>query len=327
MKQKLLNLLSSSASTNARTKAHMQAVAMIKMYAEADAFTKVRKAIEKQIATLKAEKADDVDHRDYCVAEFAKNKNLFEAEEDKNEGLVSQRNELAETLKKATEDVKEYKDEIAQMQLSSNRAADDRARENAEFQAELQDQLITETILRKALARLTQKYALLQAQADDDDAELALAQQPAHMNLSGNAPARFSDNGAVKLSGAGAKVTALIEEVIKKGEATMRGLKKAEKDSQVAYESFVQGNNKSIAEKQQAVIAKPEEIGMSGQDFANTKRKVEESDDTIAGHKKRKDILKGSCDFIMANFDIKQQALSHEMEALRQATSVLSGEK
>jgi len=37
--------------------------------------------------------------------------------------------------------------------------------------------------------------------------------------------------------------------------------------------------------------------------------------------------IKKSCDFVLKNFDIRQQARDEEVEALRQAKAILSGSK
>jgi len=81
MREKLLKALSSTA-IQSESKDLMIA------YAKLDSFTKVRKAIENQVTALKTQKKDEVDHRDFCVKEFGKNKLAKEENDDELANLL-----------------------------------------------------------------------------------------------------------------------------------------------------------------------------------------------------------------------------------------------
>merc|ERR1719421_2108095 len=104
-------------------------IAMIATYAKLDAFTKVKKAIADMIAELKVQQKDEVDHRDFCNAEFNKNQLETEAEQDNLDNLTAKIGDLTATIESLTTELKQLNDEIAEMTKQAHRASDDRAKE------------------------------------------------------------------------------------------------------------------------------------------------------------------------------------------------------
>merc|ERR1719460_515533 len=100
---------------------------------------------------------------------------------------------------------------------------------------------------------------------------------------------------------------------------------KAEQDAQSAYESFVKNTNDSIATAQKQIVnmsedkAKAEEsLTQAEQDLKATMSELEQLASYAAD-------LHKSCDFTLKNFDVRQEAMAQEIEALGQAKAVLSG--
>jgi len=316
-KEKLLALLERAAAKDPK-------VALIATYAKLDAFTKVKKAIADMIDELKVQQKDEVDHRDFCLTEFQKNKMETEATTDEHDNLVAKIGDLTATIDTLASEIKTLNDEIAEMTEQAKRATDDRGKENADFQVELKDQRLTQAILQKALERMAgqyyTKYQLLQAQ------------QPgaAHMELSGtktapgSGPAKFkemSDNAG------GMKVVNLLESVIADSKATEKDLLVSETDAQVAYEGFMKDTSKSIDIKQQAVVAKTSEKATAEGDKTAAMTAKAAAIKMLEEQADYKSQLHGSCDFLISNFDMRQEARAQEMEALRQADGILSGMK
>merc|ERR1719502_1444541 len=92
-----------------------------------DAFTKVKKAIDDMIAQLLQEKADEIKHKDFCVAELNSNQYTTEDKEREKADLEAKIDVLKHTIKALTA-------EIEEMQLQLKRAGEDREKENKEFQ-------------------------------------------------------------------------------------------------------------------------------------------------------------------------------------------------
>merc|ERR1712160_62862 len=97
--------------------------------------------------------------------------------------------------------------------------------------------------------------------------------------------------------------------------------------AQKAYEDFVKDSNASIQQKTKSQVNKVEEkakaeedLNQATQDKENALLELEQLSNYNAD-------LHKSCDFIMKNFEIRQTARDEEIEALKQAKSILSGAK
>merc|ERR1719158_561587 len=161
-------------------------------------------------------------------------------------------------------------------------------------------------ILTKALDRMKQVYALLQQR------------QPGapHIQTSGthtdpgNGPAKFKkyDKNA-----GGGRVVAMLEKVLADTRKTEDQAMASELDAQSAYENFMKDSNKSIKSAQKSIsdmtgarAQAKEDLTMAKTDFAQTMTQLEGLDTT-------KQDLHRSCDFVLKNFDARQQARSAEM--------------
>merc|ERR1719277_1284669 len=96
----------------------------------------------------------------------------------------------------------------------------------------------------------------------------------------------------------------MLEEVMADSRKTEDDAIAAEEDSQTAYENFMKG----------AKATANEDLTLSNSDLKATLRNLEGLHETLGD-------LKASCDFILKNFDARQQA----REALKEAKAILSG--
>merc|ERR1719253_60616 len=197
------------------------------------------------------------------------------------------------------------------------KASETREAENADFQSTVMDHQVMAAILDKALDRMKQVYAFLQ-------------QQPGapHIQTSGthtdpgNGPAKFKQYGQ---NAGGGRVVSMLEKIISDVKATVDESMRAEQDSTSAYENFMKDSNKSIKKTMQAIsdmsgakAGAKEDLEMAKRDFQMTMTDLENLDGTKAD-------LHKSCDFLLKNFDARQQARAAEMDALAEAKAVLSG--
>jgi len=98
-----------------------------------------------------------------------------------------------------------------------------------------------------------------------------------------------------------------------------------EEDAQSAYESFVQETNNSIAAKNRDIVAKQGAKATAEGDKAAEEEALAATVLELEQLANAKADLHKACDFTMKNFDIRQEARDQEVEALRQAKSILSG--
>jgi len=289
---------------------------LISMSAQLNAFTKVKEAIDQMVAQLQAEGKDEVAHRDWCIAQFNENEANTEEKNDEKTNLETTIENLRVQIENLTKDLDDLNSAIKEMKTEMTRAGDNRAKENADFQEAVQDQRVTQAILLKARNRMAQKYGFVQ--------------QPgaAHTELSGtktdpgSGPARFNK---YEVSQSGNKIIGLLDKVMNDSKAVENQAIIDERDSQIAYEGFMKDSNKNIAAKQKAVVNKTEEKAVASQSKTTAEDDLAQNAAALEGLRKYHGELKGSCDFVLKNFDGRQEARQQEVKALRQAKDILSG--
>jgi len=279
-----------------------------------DAFTKVKAAIDEMIEALLKEKKDEIKHKDFCTDALNTNEREQELKQRDIDELEAQIADLTSTIDELTKSIATLQSEIAEMQTQLKRAGEDREKENADFQTTVADQRATQALLQKALDVLKGVYAKKELM------QIRSRQEPA------GPPPPPGFKKYEKSSGAGG-VMGMIEQIIRDAKTLEAEAIQAETDSQKAYESFVKDSNKSIEEKNRDITNKTEEKAVADAD----KTAAEEAKETAMNEAQQlsneaADLHK-SCDFVLKNFDIRQEARDQEVEALRQAKAILSGAK
>merc|ERR1719272_1067320 len=125
----------------------------------------------------------------------------------------------------------------------------------------------------------------------------------------------------------GGGVIGMLKQIIGDAKKLEQEAIRSEDDAQKSYEDFVKDSNGSIEEKTKDIINKSEENAKAKDD----KIKAEEARDDVLLelemlNNEAGDLHK-ACDFVMKNFEIRQTARDDEVEALKQAKSILSGAK
>jgi ABC-type transporter Mla subunit MlaD len=278
-----------------------------------DAFTKVKKAIDDLVAALLKEKEEEIKVRDFCTAEFNENQLQTEKKEDEKKDLIAKIEDLEMLIKELADAIATLESEIEEMQVQLKRAGEDREKQNAEFQATVADQRETQKLLKAALKVLEGFYG------KSAEPEVALAQkQPAGPPP----PPGFEE---YKNSGANGDVMAMIMQIITDAKAMEAEAIRAEADAQQAYEDFVKETNLSIEAKQRDIVSKSEDKAKAETDLVETKEDKEGVMLELEDLSNYNAELHAKCDFTLKNFEIRQTARDEEVEALRQAKSILSG--
>jgi len=287
-------------------------ISALAIHARLDAFTKVKKAISDMIETLAKEQEDEVQHKDFCVDEINTNEKETQIKEQEKSTLESTIMNLGEQIAKLKSTIVELKATIADLQIQLKRAGEDRNKANSEFQVTVADQRATQKLLAGALNILKgfyDKAALVQTNSK---------QEPAGPPP----PPGFKTYGK---QGASGGVMAMIEQIIADAKAMETDAIKAEEEEQIAYETFTTETNASIdaATKESITCAETKAKKESEKTETEMSRDGVMSElEALAGE--NADLHK-SCDYTLKNFDLRQAARQSEMEALKQALSILSG--
>merc|ERR1719265_1085415 len=288
---------------HAAGKSHSPQLGLIMVSVRLDAFVKVKAAIDKMIAELKAQQADEVTKRDWCTDELNKNNLTMEAKYDLQASLQTKIADLEKAIETMTKDIETKTNEISDMQTQMKRASEDREAENSDYQQAVSDQRITQMILDKALQRMKQVYSMMQQKQPG----APHIQTSATDTDPGNGPARFKK---MEKNAGGSRVVAMIEGIIKDSKQLEAEGIAAEQDSQQAYENFMK-ESKAKAE---------EELEMA-------KVNLDQTNTELQGLHDESTDLHQSCDYLLKNFFVRQEARQAEIDALNEAKAILSGMK
>mmetsp|Transcript_103245 Transcript_103245/g.298672 ORF Transcript_103245/g.298672 Transcript_103245/m.298672 type:complete len:712 (+) Transcript_103245:73-2208(+) len=297
------------------------ALALLAASVQIDAFTKVKAEIDKMVAALTKQQSDEVAHRDWCIKETNENNRSTEAGYDKQESLETKMANLEQELKENAAKTEETKAAMAEMQKQMKRASEIREAENSDYQLTVGDHQMTQVILKKAIDRMKQVYALVQQDGDDQPGAPHIQTSGNHTDP-GNGPARFTE---YEQHAGGSRVVSMLEKVLADSQKMEDEAHASEQDSQSAYESFMKDSNKSIKQGgatlvslAQAKAAAEASLSMAKEDHKATMTELEGLNSALGD-------LRQSCNFLLKNFGARQEARQAEMDALREAKAILSG--
>lgn len=299
-------------------------LALIAASAQLDTFEKVKAEIDKLVAELGQQQKDEVVHRDWCIDELNENERSTAAADDKKEHLDTKKADLEKTVEQLSSDMEAAKAAIAEMQVQMKRASENREAGSADSQQTVTDQRLTQMILAKALDRMKQVYGFLQQQEDPAQPGAPHIQLSGNHTDPGNGPAAFK---AYEKHAGGSRVVSLIEGVIADSRKTEDETIAAEEDAQAAYESFMKDSNKSIKRYMESLANMSEAKAKTKASLSMTETDIKQTIEQLEGLSGMGGDLHKSCDFLLQNFDARQEARKAEIDALREAKAVLSGMK
>merc|ERR1719161_2318535 len=203
-----------------------------------------------------------------------------------------------------------------EMYIQMQRSNENREVENRQFQTTVADQRATQVILLKALDRLNVFYdqqALLQAKPKPSLIQSRGKQQPPP-------PPGLSEYKSN--DGAGSVLT-MLKEIIQDAKNMEKTAIKDEQDASDGYAAFVTQTYEAVAAAQSAIVDKQEakaeaekaKIGKA-EDLESATAEAETLNNVLAQ-------LHSSCDFVMQNFDLRQEARVNEIASLQETLAAL----
>jgi chromosome segregation ATPase len=285
--------------------------------AKLDAFTKVKEVIDKMVANIKQQMADDVKNKDQCGVDIRDNeqatrdaKRLKQLTESNIENLQDNIEELKEQIGQAGQAITDQKSAI-------KKASQEREEENKNFQTDLQAQRDMGGVLTKAFTVLKTHF---DKSAKSSDASLV---QVAHKQPT-DLPGEFTP---YKANAGKNAVLAMFEKIIADTKSSETELLKEESESQSSYESFVADSNAQIESLASEIASMGEDKAAKGKELSNEKTTLGDTDKEIENLGQMNGALHGSCDFLLKYFDVRQEAMSSEIAACQKAKAILSGSK
>mmetsp|Transcript_18653 Transcript_18653/g.40751 ORF Transcript_18653/g.40751 Transcript_18653/m.40751 type:complete len:692 (-) Transcript_18653:119-2194(-) len=295
-------------------------LALIIASAQLDTFDQVKVEIDKLIAELGRQQQDEVEHRDWCTEELAENERSTAQATDKKESLSTKIADLDKTIETLAADIKSTEAAVSEMKEQMKRSSENREGEHAVFAQTISDQRLTQVILNKALNRMKQVYAMLQEEPSQPGA--AHTATSGNHTDAGNGPARFTK---YEQHVGGSRVVAMLETVISDSQKMEDEAIQAEDDAQTAYETFMKDSNKSVTQSQRKITNMKESSAKAKSSLSMAQTDLDQTGKELEGLNEMLGDTHKSCDFVLKNFEARQEARSAEVDALKEAKAILSG--
>lgn len=303
----------------AAAKSHDSGLVKLASTVRIDAFARVLKAIDDMVSELVNEKADEIEHRDYCIKGLNENerttaKKVHEKSraEQEVDALTSEAKELADAIAGLEGDINKMKESLVQAKV-------DREAEQELYETTLQEQKDTETLLQKALDALKEAYA------SPNDAAFVQKDAVKHQT-DAPAPEGFSKSVYRQHEG-GTGVVMMIEQIITDTQNMQKAAKKDNQASKDAYTAFKEETTKTMETKAAEIVDKTAQKSKTDQDLVEEDEELDGVNTDLEDLASVKTGLHGECDYIMKNFDARQEGRDQEVDALRQAKAILKGMK
>jgi len=276
-----------------------------------DSFPKVKEAMDDMVSALKKEQQDEIAQKDFCVKSFRENQLEQEDEAREKDALMAKETTFGNALKTAQAEIQSITKEIEELKKQLQLASQNREEENKEFQAVVAEQRQTQILLKQALNVLGKFYN-----------SNSLAQLQSNVQASPKAPPGFKDYNA---NGKSFGVMGMLQQILSDTAAMEAEGTRAEKSAQVAYESFAKDTTASVEKKEEALSDKTEEKAKAEKDVVQARKSREGAEAELEGLADTKAQLHESCDFLMTNFQTRQDARQEELDSIGKAKQILSG--
>jgi len=295
---------------SAAKKSKNWALASLAVTVRLDAFTKVKAAMDKMLAELKAQQKAEYAKWEECKKEIDETEDKIKEGENTKEDLDQKHSDLTNTLEALSADTAKLKGEVADMEVALKKAGEQRKAENGVYQQSINDQRAAITILNMAMARLKKFYT--------PSAQLV------QVNLHAAPPPKPSSNAYAKSSNSGG-VLQMLATIISDAESAESVLKLDEQDAQKDYAEFVSTTTASIEADRNSIAQNEEQAAQASGEKSETEESQLANDASLKELNGLLTATHGDCDYVIKYFDLRQTSRKEEMNAIEEAKAILSG--
>jgi len=270
-------------------------------------FKEVIKSINKDIEAHLKSKQDDIKMRDFCIKELDEIEKQTAAKESEKGDLLDKKDDLKAEIADLEDNIEQLNREVEQLKKEKAEAGVDREKAHQEFQTTVADQRATQKLLTTALGFLKDFY-------DQKAALVQTRQEPP--------PPGF--NEYKKSAGSGGAMS-MIEGIISDAKTMEEEGTRSETEQQEAYENYVKETDASIKSKSDDAIAKSDLKGEKKVELVETKEAlsgVMYELEELAHHNAE---THKDCDFLLKNFEVRQDGFDTEVDGLRKSIQILKG--
>jgi chromosome segregation ATPase len=317
-------------------------------------FAKVLKLIDDMVVKLGVEQEDDDAQKKWCEGEFDTTEDESKDSKRLIAGLGTKIEETTEAIDTITTDLAALKKGIEELDEAVTDATKQRKDEHKEFVETAAQNNAALQLLDVAKNRLNKFYnpALYKAPVRRELTE----EEQIYVN-SGGADPRDAEEAAVAgtgIAGTGVTVfaqmsmkrdapppppetveayskkdaggpTALIDKLKNDLEKEVQAAEMDEKEAQKDYEEFMADSVKKRATDSKSITEKDSQKADLEGDLEAAKAAKTTATNELMALEEYISQLHGSCDFLLANYDVRKEARASEIDALKKAKAVLSG--
>jgi len=319
-----------------------------------DQFGPVKKMITELVASLQKEQADDAKQKDFC------NKALPQSGVDKaaiQQGMDDKARSMDEMKTEVTaldEKIATLTEEIAELDAAVQQSTEQRKEENAFHTQSMSEVAMAMQLLQKAKEKLGAVYApkegaasLLEIRRSD---RVVAADPDVQMNamlglsflqvdavatsllsqslqaLAGTEPPPPPETASYNAkTGQGMGIMALMDNLISDLKVEQQKANSEEAAAQKAYEAMLADSQASREATSKEVVAMQSQKATLEEKIHEAKESHRTLEGEMASMVSKIAALHEECDFIVANFDLRQRARSQEIEAMQNSIAILSG--
>lgn len=295
-------------------------LSQIGSHISADPFEKVKKMIQQMVEKLVAEQAEEAEHKAWCDAELTKTAKAKKSKLAKVEELDTRTEKGSALVDKLQEQIKALATELSEMDKADKEAMEMRQAENAEFlekKKDLDGALKATSSAIKVLRDYYEGKSFLQA---SDTASMASLMQEREQASMQEVAAASQPAGS-----AASSVIGLLEVAESDFTKALEEAQSAEDAAQQEYDTMVQDNKVSRAEKMTDQKNKKAEVQRLQNTIAETRLDHKDASDELNAILEYLDKLKGSCETKAPSFEERQKRRKQEMDGLQNALAILEG--
>jgi septal ring factor EnvC (AmiA/AmiB activator) len=291
-------------------------------------FEKVIKMIDEMVANLKNEQQDDDDKSEYCAKQL-------DFSEDKKKGLEQTVSDLEtqianneEALATTKEDIKILEKSIKDLDKAVAEATEQRKDEHEEFTELMASDSAAKELLLLAKNRLAKFYnpKLYKAPPKVEEPEAMFAQISLHVHhKDAPAPPPETFGAYSKKSEESGGVVAMLDLLIKDLEKEITYAETTEENAQKMYEETMKESAFKRAQDSKALTDKGATQASLETDIESRKESRVGAGKDLMATEAYISSLHAECDWLMKYYDVRKEARSGEVDALKQAKAVLSG--
>jgi len=292
-------------------------LATLAVNVQLDGFGKVKEMMDRMTAELKKQQQDEYDKHELCKSNVKSNEDATMVKQSEKQDLEALIAGLEGTMASLAQDLEDLKAKTVETRVALKTAGEERKAANREFQQVVSDQRATVAILQKALERLRKFY----------QPSLLAVEAAAHGRQEPGAPVEAPPPAGKDYSQSGGSggVMQMLEKIIQDAQRADQEAVSAEQASQEAYGELVANMNAVLDATAASVNEKTDFRLKAEADLLIAKKDLATADTTLADLADQSKAYHLDCDYLLKNFNLRQQGRQEEIEAVQEAKAILSG--